>query len=98
MTAKPGNLTRAELGKVLRGQGGYDARTADAVVSTFVDSIVDALVAGERVELRGLGSFSVGHRGPRVGRNPKTGEAVQVPAKRVVRFRAGKGLVGTDRD
>jgi integration host factor subunit beta len=98
MSHETGNLTRAELGKALREQGGFDARGADALVSTFVDTIVAALTAGERVELRGLGSFSVGQRGPRMGRNPKTGAAVPVPAKRVVRFRAGKGVAGSDRD
>ena len=65
---------------------------AEVVVQTVLDSIVEALNSGEKVELRGFGSFRHRHRSPRRGRNPKTGEAVQVPAKRVVYFTQAKGL------
>ena len=65
---------------------------AEVVVQTILDSIVEALQSGERVELRGFGSFRLRERKARLGRNPKTGESVQVPAKRVAHFRVGKEL------
>jgi integration host factor subunit beta len=67
-------------------------RDVEKIVETFFDDITDALVRGERVELRGFGAFSVKQRDPRVGRNPRTGETVQVEAKRLPFFKTGKGL------
>jgi len=67
-------------------------REAEVVVSEVIDAITGALSAGERVELRGFGSFTVKKREPRVGRNPKTGESVRVPAKLVPHFKPGKEL------
>jgi len=65
---------------------------ADAAVTLFFQGIIDALCAGEHVELRGFGSFRLHHRQPRVGRNPKTGDTVQIPARKVPWFKAGKDL------
>ena len=62
------------------------------VVHLVLQSIMDALQAGDKVELRGFGSFRLRQRAPRTGRNPKTGAMVQIPAKRVPWFRAGKAL------
>ncbi|RMH62083.1 MAG: integration host factor subunit beta [Zetaproteobacteria bacterium] len=67
-------------------------RDAEVVVNTVLDAIGDALAAGEHVELRGFGSFSIKERQARVGRNPKTGAPVPVPAKRVPHFKPGKLL------
>jgi integration host factor subunit beta len=67
-------------------------RDIERIVGTFFDSITDALARGERVELRGFGAFSVKKREARVGRNPKTGEAVQVKAKFTPHFKTGKDL------
>ena len=67
-------------------------RQAEVVVQEVLDSIIEALQSGDRVELRGFGSFRMKDRKARVGRNPKTGETVQVPAKRVGHFRPGKNL------
>jgi integration host factor subunit beta len=53
---------------------------------------VTSLKEGEKIELRGFGSFRIRHRGPRLGRNPKTGERVEVPAKRIPYFKPGKEL------
>lgn len=64
----------------------------ERVVSTILDEITDALQAGERVELRGFGAFSVRERQARISRNPRTGESVQVDAKRTPFFKAGKDL------
>ena len=67
-------------------------RDVERIVTTVFDEIALALSQGDRVELRGFGAFSVKHREPRVGRNPRTGEAVQVDAKRVPYFKTGKQL------
>jgi len=67
-------------------------RAVERIVSTVFDEITDALVRGDRVELRGFGAFSVKHRPERTGRNPRTGEAVHVPAKTVPFFKTGKEL------
>jgi len=64
----------------------------ERVVSTVLEEIGDALARGDRVELRGFGAFSVRHREARKGRNPRTGESVQVEAKSVPFFRPGKEL------
>ncbi len=68
------------------------AKDADYAVKMILDEMTDALVRGDRIEIRGFGSFSLNHRPPRVGRNPKSGEKVMVPEKRVPHFKAGKEL------
>jgi len=65
---------------------------AEKVVQTVFDEIVEALANGDRVELRGFGAFSVKSRDARLGRNPRTGEAVQVEDKKVPFFKTGKLL------
>jgi integration host factor subunit beta len=62
------------------------------VVATLLDAMTTALSSGERIELRGFGSFSVGYRKARQGRNPATGEPVQVPGKNVIRWKMGKEM------
>ncbi len=64
----------------------------EMAVNTILDNMVDGLVSGERVEIRGFGSLSLHFRPPRVGRNPKTGEQVNVPAKYVPHFKPGNEL------
>ena len=61
-------------------------------VIVLVDTMTRALAKGQRIEIRGFGSFDLNHRPPRVGRNPKTGERVEVPAKQVPHFKPGKEL------
>ena len=68
------------------------AKDADLSVKMILDAMSDALAKGDRIEIRGFGSFSLNYRPPRTGRNPKTGEKVQVPAKYVPHFKAGKEL------
>lgn len=65
---------------------------AEVVVNTVVDSIIEALQRGEKIELRGFGSFRLRVRRPRQGRNPKTGTKVEVPGKAVPYFKPGKEL------
>ncbi|WGH77773.1 integration host factor subunit beta [Jannaschia ovalis] len=67
-------------------------RDVEKIVSTIFDEITGALASGDRVELRGFGAFSVKQRDARVGRNPRTGEPVQVEEKHVPFFKAGKLL------
>lgn len=67
-------------------------KDVERVVATIFDSITDALAQGRRVELRGFGAFSTRDRDSRTGRNPRTGEKVEVEAKRVPYFKAGKDL------
>ncbi|MEM8753068.1 MAG: integration host factor subunit beta [Pseudomonadota bacterium] len=67
-------------------------RDVERIVSSVFDEITSALARGDRVELRGFGAFSVKHRDARIGRNPRTGESVEVPAKRAPFFKTGKDL------
>jgi len=64
----------------------------EAVVNIFFDTVAQRLAEGGRVELRGFGAFSTRERAPRTGRNPRTGESVSVPGKRVPYFKAGKEM------
>jgi len=67
-------------------------KDADLSVKMILDAMTEALVKGDRIEIRGFGSFSLNYRPPRTGRNPKSGDKVQVPAKYVPHFKAGKEL------
>ena len=67
-------------------------RDVEKIVNVVFDEIVDALARGERVELRGFGAFTVKHRAPRVGRNPRTGQSVEVEEKFVPFFKTVKDL------
>lgn len=68
------------------------AKDADLSVKMILDAMSEALSKGDRIEIRGFGSFSLNYRPPRVGRNPKTGARVEVAAKHVPHFKAGKEL------
>ncbi|NJD24031.1 MAG: integration host factor subunit beta [Betaproteobacteria bacterium] len=68
------------------------AKDADFAVKMILDAMSEALVRGDRIEIRGFGSFALNYRPPRTGRNPKSGEKVAVPAKWVPHFKAGKEL------
>jgi integration host factor subunit beta len=68
------------------------AKDAELSVKVIIDAMSDNLAIGERIEIRGFGSFSLNYRPPRLGRNPKTGSKVQVPEKYVPHFKAGKEL------
>ena len=68
------------------------AKDADFAVKMILDAMSEALAKGDRIEIRGFGSFSLNYRPPRVGRNPKSGDKVSVPEKKVPHFKAGKEL------
>ncbi|BCN39462.1 integration host factor subunit beta [Alicycliphilus denitrificans] len=86
-------MTRSDLVEELAARfGQLTQRDAEYAVKTILDAVSDALVRGHRIEIRGFGSFSVSHRPPRMGRNPRSGEAVHIPEKRVPHFKPGKAL------
>ena len=85
-------MIKSELVQQLAEEEGLNQRDAERIVSTVFNEITDALARGDRVELRGFGAFSVKTRDARIGRNPRTGEAVEVPEKTVPFFKAGKEL------
>jgi len=86
-------VTKSELIALLASRYPQLAlRDMDFAVKTVLDSMTQALANGQRIEIRGFGSFSLSTRSPRVGRNPKSGEKVLVPGKQVPHFKAGKEL------
>ncbi len=86
------SLTKADIVAGVARRLDFTQVQAAIVVDSFLKGVVAALKKGEEVEIRGLGSFRFRSRAPRKGRNPKTGERVEVPAKRVPYFRMGKEL------
>lgn len=90
--AKGERMNKSELVKALADAHNLTQEEAKDMVNTFFDSIKDALEQGDRVELRGFGSFKIKHYEGYKGRNPKTGEVVDVQPKRLPFFRVGKGL------
>ncbi len=85
-------MNRSDLVGVLKDEISLSRRYAEKIVNTFFDAIQDTLVEGERVEIRGFGSFTVNNYKPYRGRNPKTGDQIQVPAKKLPFFKVGKEL------
>ena len=85
-------MTKAELVEQVALKINLTKKQTEVIVNTVFQSITDSLAEGDKVELRGFGSFRIRERNPRVGRNPKSGEKVEVPAKKVPFFKAGKEL------
>ena len=86
-------MTRSDLVDALAGQfHQLPHRDAEMVVKTILDSMAEALANGHRIEIRGFGSFTISHRPARTGRNPRSGEAVRIPEKRVPHFKPSKAL------
>jgi integration host factor subunit beta len=88
----PETLTKADLSRHLMERLELGKKEADLLVNTFLESIIQSLRDGEGVELRGFGSFRLRDRRARLGRNPRSGERIQVAPKRVVYFKLGKEL------
>lgn len=86
-------MTKSELIDLLAARNSLlTSKDAYASVECILDAISSALIKGDRVEIRGFGSFGLNYRPPRTGRNPKSGEKVLVPAKYTPHFKAGKGM------
>ena len=87
-----GSMTKAELVEEVSRVSDLTKKHSEVIVDTVFKSIIDALHRGEKIELRGFGSFRLRRREPRKGRNPKTGDKVDVPPKKVPYFKPGKEL------
>ena len=86
-------MTKSELIERLSYQNGtVTKKEAELIVNTIFDSIGDALIDGDRVEIRGFGSFTIRERNSREARNPKSGEVVKIPCKKTPFFKTGKEL------
>ena len=86
-------MTKSELIEALvRKQTQLGYRDVELAVKTMLEHMAQTLASGERIEIRGFGSFSLHYRQPRIGRNPKTGEAVALSGKYVPHFKPGKDL------
>src|SRR6266446_9024898 len=85
-------MTKAELVDQVASTVQLPKHQTDAVITRFLQGIMDALHTGDKVELRGFGSFRLRHRQPREGRNPRTGNPIQIPAKAIPSFTVGKAF------
>lgn len=86
-------MTKSELiERIAQRQDQLSAKDVELTVKLLLDYMSDVLAAGDRIEIRGFGSFSLHYREPRIGRNPKTGEAVELPGKYVPHFKPGKEM------
>lgn len=86
-------MTKSELiDHIAEAQTQLPPKDVELAVKTLIEQMCQTLAAGERIEIRGFGSFSLHYREPRVGRNPKTGERVELAGKNVPHFKPGKAL------
>jgi len=85
-------MTKADLIEEVSRLAELTRKDSEVIVETIFDSIVNSLRAGDKIEIRGFGSFRTRQRKPRVGRNPKTGDRVDVPAKKIPFFKPSKEL------
>ena len=85
-------MNKSELIDAMAAQAGLTKADAKKALDAFVGATSSALKAGDRVALVGFGSFSVSNRNSRTGRNPQTGKEITIPAKKVVKFKAGSDL------
>ena len=88
-------MTKADLVDKVTSLGDLTRRDGEVIVDTLFESVIGALKEGDKIEIRGFGSFRTRQRKSRIGRNPKTGERVDVPAKRVPFFKPSKELRDT---
>ena len=85
-------MTKAELVEIIAQETGVNKKDTGVIVNLIMENIGQSLVQGDKVELRGFGSFKVKTRRARLARNPRTGDSVDVPAKRVPFFKASNEL------
>jgi integration host factor subunit beta len=85
-------MTKADLIEEVSRLAELTRKDSEVIVETIFDSVVRALRSGDKIEIRGFGSFRTRQRKPRVGRNPKTGDRVEVPAKKIPFFKPSKEL------
>jgi DNA-binding protein HU-beta len=87
-------MNKADLINSISEKTGLTKTKSNQVLNALTESITESLSNGDKVTLVGFGTFTVSDRNPRQGRNPKTGEVIDIPAKRVARFKPGTGLTG----
>ena len=87
-----GTLTRADLAEMLNRQIGLSRADSAAMIESILDHMTAALLGGDNVKISGFGTFVLRDKGQRIGRNPKTGEAIVIAAANVPAFKPGKGL------
>jgi integration host factor subunit beta len=85
-------MTKADLVEKVTAAGDLTRRDGEVIVETIFEAVIGALKSGDKIEIRGFGSFRTRQRNSRIGRNPKTGERVEVPAKKVPYFKPSKEL------
>ncbi|PLX41227.1 MAG: DNA-binding protein HU [Deltaproteobacteria bacterium] len=85
-------MNKAELIQSVAAAAELKGKEAEALMGAFIDSVSDALKGGDKVALTGFGTFSVGERKARTGRNPQTGAEIKIPASKAPRFSAGKAF------
>jgi integration host factor subunit beta len=91
-TAEKRSMTKADLIEEVSRLAEVTRKDSEVIVETIFDSVVRALRSGDKIEIRGFGSFRTRQRKPRIGRNPKTGDRVEVPAKKIPFFKPSKEL------
>jgi DNA-binding protein HU-beta len=92
INCKGEKMNKTELVEALASGSGLTRAAASRVLETFMDTITEVLKKGDQVVIPGFGSFSTGNRSARTGRNPQTGKPIQIKARRVAKFKAGKNL------
>lgn len=85
-------MTKADLADSLANRAGFPKQQAEDIVNGVFEDIVSALKKGDKVNISGFGTFSVSERKARTGRNPRTGETIQIASSRAAKFKAGKTL------
>lgn len=85
-------MNKGELVSAIAKDAGITKAQAETALNSFVENVTNALKKGDKVSLIGFGTFSVSKRAARTGRNPQTGETIQIAAKNLAKFKAGKGL------
>ena len=85
-------MSKQDLVNYMADNAGLSKKDAEAALASFVDGVKSSLKGGTNVTLVGFGTFSVSHRAARTGRNPQTGASINIPARKVPVFKAGKGL------
>ncbi len=85
-------MNKTELVTAMADKAGISKKDCDAALKAFIDVVTEELTKGEKIQLVGFGTFEVAERAARTGRNPQTGEEMQIPASRAPKFKAGKAL------
>jgi DNA-binding protein HU-beta len=88
-------MNKSDLISQMAGDAGITKAQAQSALNSFIDSTTKALKKGDKLILVGFGTFSVSNRAARTGRNPRTGKEIKIPAKKVVKFKAGSDLSKT---